>query len=183
MGYRKVNTFLSDLILLEPEVFEDERGSFFESFQEQHFCQVTGVNARFVQDNQTLSHQGVLRGLHYQVVRPQGKLVRVVHGRVLDVTVDLRRHSPNLGQWVAVELSAANRHQLWIPPGFAHGFLTLSSESVFCYKVTDYWFAQHERSIAWNDPRLGIDWPLREPPLLSHKDAVALGFEWAELFD
>jgi dTDP-4-dehydrorhamnose 3,5-epimerase len=141
------------------------------------------LNVQFVQDNHSKSALGVLRGLHYQIQHPQGKLVRVVQGRVFDVSVDLRRSSPGFGQWVGVELSADNKRQLWIPPGFAHGFLVLSDTAEFLYKTTDYWFPEHERSLLWNDPKVGIQWPLADAPLLADKDALGKTLDQADLFD
>lgn len=162
---------LPEVLLLEPRVFGDERGFFLESYNARQFAELTGLDVDFVQDNHSRSAQGVLRGLHYQLLQPQGKLVRVVRGRVFDVAVDLRRSSPRFGQWVGVELSEHNHHQLWVPPGFGHGFLVLSESADFLYKTTDYYAPQHERCIAWNDPDIGIEWPLPSPPVLSDKDA------------
>lgn len=165
---------IPDVVLIEPKVFGDARGFFFESFNQRAFNEATGTNHQFVQDNHSRSSRGVLRGLHYQIQQPQGKLVRVAQGAVFDVAVDIRRSSPTFGQWVGVELSAENHRQLWVPPGFAHGFLVLSESAEFLYKTTDYYAPQHERSIAWNDASLGIDWPdAGGPPSLSAKDAVA----------
>lgn len=154
------STSIPDVLIIEPRVFGDERGFFFESYNQQAFKAATGIEAHFVQDNHSRSAQGVLRGLHYQLEQAQGKLVRVVRGAVFDVAVDIRKTSATFGQWVGVELSEANYRQLWVPPGFAHGFLTLSESADFLYKTTDYYAPQHERCIAWNDPTLGIDWPL-----------------------
>lgn len=173
---------ISGLFVFEPRVFADDRGSFFESFNEQRFREATGFAGQFVQDNHSTSHKGVLRGLHYQLPpHAQGKLVRVVSGAVYDVAVDLRPGSPSFGKWAGVELSAANHRQFWIPGGFAHGFLALEDDTQFLYKTTDFWHAASERSLKWNDPALGIDWPLSVPPILSGKDAAAPGFEQAEL--
>ncbi len=170
-------TAIADVWLLEPRVFGDARGFFYESFNQQVFEQATGVQARFVQDNHSRSAQGVLRGLHYQVERPQGKLVRVTHGEVFDVAVDIRPDSPSYGQWVGEILSAENKRQFWIPPGLAHGFLVLSESAEFLYKTTDYYAPQHERCIVWNDPLLDIRWPsLGHAPLLSAKDAAGAAF-------
>ena len=167
---------ISDVVLIEPKVFGDARGFFFESFNQRAFNEVTGTNCQFVQDNHSRSSKGVLRGLHYQIQQPQGKLVRVVQGSVFDVAVDIRRSSTTFGQWVGAELSAVNHRQLWVPPGFAHGFLVLSESADFLYKTTDYYAPQHERCIAWNDPQIGIEWPAMadgQQPLLSAKDGEA----------
>lgn len=170
---------LQGVWVLEPQVLADERGCFFESFHAAQFAELTGFEGAFVQDNESVSNQGVLRGLHFQLApREQGKLVRVVHGTVRDVVVDTRVHSPTFGQWFALELSAANRKQLWAPPGMAHGFLTLSGHAVVQYKVTDYWSVAHEQCIAWNDPLLAIDWQWPALPVLSEKDAQ--GMAWAD---
>ena len=179
-------TSLPEVLLIEPRVFGDERGFFMESFNAKAFRDATGVEVAFVQDNHSRSAHGVLRGLHYQVRQPQGKLVRVTAGRVFDVAVDLRRSSPRLGRWAGVELSADNKRQLWIPPGFAHGFVVLSDEAEFLYKTTDYYAPAHERSLAHDDPELGIDWPLsqlRHAPVLSAKDRAAARLSAAELFE
>ena len=179
-------TRLPEVLVVEPKVFGDERGFFLESFNQAAFREATGVTLDFVQDNHSRSAHGVLRGLHYQIRQPQGKLVRVVSGRVFDVAVDMRRSSPRLGQWVGVELSAANHRQLWVPPGFAHGFVVLSESADFLYKTTDYYAPQFERALAWNDARVAIDWPLgelRQAPALSAKDAAAPSWDGAEFFD
>jgi dTDP-4-dehydrorhamnose 3,5-epimerase len=177
-------TALTDVLVLEPRVFGDTRGFFLESFNAHRFAEVTGVRAEFVQDNQSRSARGVLRGLHYQIRQPQGKLVRVVRGRVFDVAVDLRRSSPAFGRWAGVELSEDNHRQLWIPPGFAHGFLVLSESADFLYKATDYYAPEHERAIRWDDPSVGIDWPIGEQaPLLSAKDRAAPSLAAAEHFN
>jgi dTDP-4-dehydrorhamnose 3,5-epimerase len=173
---------IADVVLFEPQVFEDERGFFFESFNERHFEQATGRRVHFVQDNHSCSARGVLRGLHYQVERPQGKLVRVIAGAVFDVAVDLRRTSPSFGQWAGAVLSADNKRQLWIPEGFAHGFVVLSEFAECLYKASDYYFPQHERCIAWDDPALDIAWPLPFGPVLSEKDARCSDFQCAETF-
>jgi dTDP-4-dehydrorhamnose 3,5-epimerase len=171
---------IDDVLLLEPRVFGDTRGFFMESFNQRAFDAATGLNLQFVQDNHSRSTRGVLRGLHYQAVQPQGKLVRVVAGAVFDVAVDIRRGSPTFGKWVGHELSAENNRQLWVPPGLAHGFLVLSDTADFLYKTTDYYAPEHERCIAWNDPTLAIDWPLAgSAPSLSAKDAAGLAFEKA----
>lgn len=181
-----IATAIPEVLILEPRVFGDARGFFFESYNERVFHEATGLSLRFVQDNHSRSARGVLRGLHYQIVQPQGKLVRVVAGEVFDVAVDLRRGAPTFGQKVEVRLSAENKRMLWIPPGFAHGFLTLSEHAEFLYKTTDYWAAAHERSILWNDPTLAIDWPLAEAgmgaPTLSPKDAAGTPFARAEVY-
>jgi dTDP-4-dehydrorhamnose 3,5-epimerase len=176
-------TGLAGLMLIEPQVHVDPRGNFFESFNQRIFEEALGRPMRFVQDNHSLSQRGVLRGLHYQIAHPQGKLVRVISGEVFDVSVDLRRSSPTFGQWYGVILSAENRRSIWIPEGFAHGFLTLSEQAESLYKITDYWSPGDERCIAWNDPDLAIDWPLATPPLLSAKDAAGVPFKQAEVFD
>jgi dTDP-4-dehydrorhamnose 3,5-epimerase len=180
---RAVATGIPDLLVLEPQVFGDARGFFLESFNARDFRAATGVEACFVQDNLSRSRRGVLRGLHYQIRQPQGKLVQVVAGAVYDVAVDLRRHSPAYGRSFGIELSAENHRQLWIPVGFAHGFLVLSDTADFLYKVTDYYAPAHERCILWNDPDLAIDWPLDGAPLLSAKDAAGSTFRDAEVFD
>jgi dTDP-4-dehydrorhamnose 3,5-epimerase len=164
-------------LILTPKVFGDSRGFFFESFNQQDFNAATGTQHTFVQDNHSRSAQGVLRGLHFQVQRPQGKLVRVVHGAVFDVAVDIRPGSPTMGQWVGVELSADNQQQLWVPPGLAHGFLTLTEHAEFLYKTTDYYAPEHERCIAWNDPQLAIQWPFNSQPNLSPKDRMGLAYK------
>lgn len=173
---------LPEVLLFEPKVFGDERGFFYESFNQKVFEEAVGKPVHFVQDNHSRSAQGVLRGLHYQVKQTQGKLVRVTHGEVFDVAVDLRRSSANFGKWVGVHLSASNRAQLWVPEGFAHGFVVLSESAEFLYKTTDYWAPEHERSVAWDDPDLAIDWPISEAPTLSAKDANAPRLMDAEVF-
>lgn len=174
---------IPDIILLEPRVFSDNRGYFFESFNQREFEAIIGQPVSFVQSNHSQSVQHVLRGLHYQIKHAQGKMVRVVVGEVFDVAVDLRRSSPTFGQWVGDVLSAANKKQLWIPPGFAHGFAVLSETAELLYKTTDYWSPEHERCIAWNDPTLAIDWPLSAAPVLSGKDAQGVPFSSAEVYD
>ena len=170
-------TAIADVLLIEPKVFGDARGFFYESFNQRAFTEATGVTLPFVQDNHSKSARGVLRGLHYQVNNPQGKLVRVVQGEVFDVAVDIRKGSPTYGQWVAELLNAENNHQLWIPPGLAHGFVVLSDTAEFLYKTTDYYAPEHERCIAWDDPTLAIQWPdLGEAPKLSAKDAAGAAF-------
>lgn len=171
------------VVLIEPKVFGDARGFFFESFNQRAFHEATGTSHAFVQDNHSRSSKGVLRGLHYQIRQPQGKLVRVVRGAVFDVTVDIRKSSPTFGQWVGMELSEDNHRQLWIPPGFAHGFLVLSESADFLYKTTGYYAPEHERCIAWNDATLGIAWPdVGVAPLLSGKDRQGLALATAEVF-
>lgn len=174
---------IPEVLLLTPRVFGDERGFFFESFNARAFREATGLSLDFVQDNHSRSVRHVLRGLHYQVEQAQGKLVRVVQGEVFDVAVDIRRSSPTFGQWVGARLSAENKQQLWVPPGFAHGFLTLSESAEFLYKTTDYYAPAHERCIAWNDPEIAVDWPLDgNTPQVSAKDAQGLSLASAELF-
>jgi dTDP-4-dehydrorhamnose 3,5-epimerase len=180
-----IPTRLKDVVMLEPRVFGDPRGHFFESWNARTFLDVTGVVAQFVQDNESRSQRGVLRGLHYQVEQAQGKLVRVTRGSVFDVCVDLRRSSPTFGRWDGVELSEENRRQLWIPPGFAHGYLVLSESADFLYKTTDYYAPAHERTILWNDAQLNIAWPLGpgQLPIVSAKDAAGVPFAHAPLFE
>ncbi|WP_315808111.1 dTDP-4-dehydrorhamnose 3,5-epimerase [Pseudomonas sp. C9-3] len=173
---------IPDVVLFEPRVFGDERGFFFESFNQKVFDEVVGRPVTFVQDNHSRSIKGVLRGLHYQVQQPQGKLVRVVQGEVFDVAVDIRRGSPTFGQWVGAHLSADNKHQLWVPEGFAHGFVVLSDTAEFLYKTTDYYAPAHERCIAWNDPQIGIEWPIEGEPQLSPKDRAGFSLADAEVF-
>lgn len=178
-----VATALPDVLIIEPQVFGDSRGFFCESFNARAFAEHAGIALDFVQDNHSRSQRGVLRGLHYQLQNPQGKLVRVVQGEVLDVAVDIRRHSPTFGQWVAERLSADNHRQMWVPPGFAHGFVVLSESADFLYKTTDYYNPAAERSIRWDDPQLAIDWQLGGlQPQLSAKDQAAVAFADAELF-
>ena len=182
MPYTVTPTAIPEVLILEPQVFGDARGFFFESFNQRDFADKTGVDQSFVQDNHSKSAQGVLRGLHYQIQHPQGKLVRVVQGQVFDVVVDLRQSSPTLGQWVGVYLDAQKHQQLWVPPGFAHGFVVLSETAEFLYKTTDYWYPTHERSLRWDDPTVGIDWPMQGQPLLAAKDAAAALWAEAEKF-
>jgi dTDP-4-dehydrorhamnose 3,5-epimerase len=177
-----IATSLPEVLIVEPKVFGDERGFFFESFNSRSFREATGVDPPFVQDNHSRSAQGVLRGLHYQISQPQGKLVRVVRGAVLDVAVDVRRSSPNFGRHEIVELSEQNKRMLWVPPGFAHGFVVVSESADFLYKTTDYWAPQHERCICWDDPELAIDWRLQSPPVVSAKDAMGASLSQAEVF-
>jgi dTDP-4-dehydrorhamnose 3,5-epimerase len=177
-----VPTALQDVLLIEPQVFGDARGFFFESFNRRAFREATGLDLEFVQDNHSRSAKNVLRGLHYQIKQPQGKLVRCIAGEVFDVAVDLRRSSPAFGKWAAVTLSAENKRMAWIPPGFGHGFLVLSEFAEFLYKTTDYWAPEHERSVAWNDPDIGIAWPLAGEPVLSAKDKAGVRLRDAEVF-
>ncbi|MBC6479485.1 MAG: dTDP-4-dehydrorhamnose 3,5-epimerase [Hormoscilla sp. GM7CHS1pb] len=176
-------TEIKDVLLLEPKVFGDDRGFFYESYNQRVFAEKTGLSVEFVQDNHSRSETGVLRGLHYQIQQPQGKLVRVVRGEVFDVAVDIRKSSPDFGKWVGCLLSADNHRQLWIPAGFAHGFLVVSEVAEMLYKTTDYYAPNHERCIIWNDPDLAIDWPLGgKTPVLSAKDSAGLPFKSAEVF-
>ena len=177
-----IETAIPDLLILEPKVFGDARGFFMESFNARSFHEATGLNVDFVQDNHSRSAKGVLRGLHYQIQQAQGKLVRVVRGSVFDVAVDLRRSSPTFGQWVGVTLSEENNRQFWIPPGFAHGFLVTSDSADFLYKTTDYYAPEHERSLIWNDPEVGVVWPLDGAPLLSAKDVAGKPLGECETF-
>jgi dTDP-4-dehydrorhamnose 3,5-epimerase len=174
---------IPDVLLFEPRVFGDDRGFFFESFNQAKFESAVGRKVSFVQDNHSRSAKNVLRGLHYQIRQPQGKLVRVVAGEVFDVAVDIRKSSPTFGRWVGEILSAENKKQLWIPEGFAHGFVVLSDIAEFLYKTTDYWAPEHERCIVWNDTSLAIHWPLHGEPVLSAKDAQGATFNAAEVFD
>jgi len=176
-------TAIPDVLVIEPKMFGDARGFFFESFNQKSFNEATGLNVAFVQDNHSRSAKGVLRGLHYQLQQPQGKLVRVVRGAVFDVAVDIRKSSPTFGRWVGVELSEDNHKQLWVPAGFAHGFLVLSETADFLYKTTDYYAPAHERCIDWNDPVIGIVWPSDLQPQLSNKDQMAQPLASAQLFD
>jgi dTDP-4-dehydrorhamnose 3,5-epimerase len=177
-----IPTSIADVFIIEPTVFGDERGFFYESFNERKFRELTGVDAVFVQDNHSKSVKGVLRGLHYQLQQTQGKLVRVVAGAVFDVVVDIRKSSPTFGKWEGFELSAENKRMLWVPPGFAHGFVTISESAEFLYKTTDYWAPDFERAILWNDPAIGIDWPLDIEPQLSAKDKIGKLLADAEVF-
>jgi dTDP-4-dehydrorhamnose 3,5-epimerase len=179
---KAIATKLPEVLVIEPQVFGDARGFFFESFNQRKFAEITGVEASFVQDNHSLSARNVLRGLHYQIRQPQGKLVRVIAGEVFDVAVDLRAASPTVGHWAGELLSAANKRQLWIPPGFAHGFLVLSETAEFLYKTTDYWFPEFERCLLWNDPALGIEWPLDGAPTLAAKDAAGRPLAQADVY-
>ena len=177
-----IPTIIEEVLIIEPRVFGDDRGFFFESFNAKVFAEKTGVQTNFVQDNHSRSSFGVLRGLHYQIQQAQGKLVRVVSGEVLDVAVDIRKSSPTFGQWVSCILSEQNKRQFWIPAGFAHGFVVLSETADFLYKTTDYYAPEYERSLLWNDPDLGIDWQITTEPILSAKDKSALPLKEAELF-
>jgi len=182
LPYEALPTSLPEVLLLKPKVFGDPRGFFFESFNAREFEAATGLERTFVQDNHSLSSNGVLRGLHYQIEHPQGKLVRVARGEVFDVAVDLRRSSPNFGRWFGVVLSSENKLQLWIPEGFAHGFLVLSESAEFLYKTTDCWYAEHERSLIWNDQATGIEWPLITPPIVAKKDEAGKRIGEADVF-
>jgi dTDP-4-dehydrorhamnose 3,5-epimerase len=179
---RAIATAIPDVKVIEPKVFGDARGFFYESWNQRAFDKAVGREVRFVQDNHSSSARGVLRGLHYQIVQAQGKLVRVIEGEVYDVAVDLRRSSPHFGKWVAEHLSAANHRMLWVPEGFAHGFLVVSETAQFLYKTTDYYAPEHERTLLWNDPRLAIPWPLEGEPLLKPKDALGKPLSEAETF-
>lgn len=179
---KAVPTSIPDVLVIEPKVFGDARGFFLESFNQQQFESAIGRRVGFVQDNHSRSLRGVLRGLHYQIHRAQGKLVRVIRGSVFDVAVDMRRSSSSFGHWIGVELSEENHRQLWIPEGFAHGFLVLSESADFVYKTTEYYAPEGERCVAWNDPDIGIDWPVTGQPLLSAKDQQGLAFAHAEQF-
>ena len=181
---RFIPQVIPDVILVEPQVFQDERGFFLESYHKERYF-TAGIHAEFVQDNHSASSQGVLRGLHYQIHQPQGKLVHVIAGKLYDVAVDLRRHSSTFGRWVGLALSSEKNNQLWIPPGFAHGFYVLSEHAQVLYKATDYYAPQWERTLLWNDPALGIDWPIKvgETPILSSKDAQGVLLSGAETYD
>ena len=178
-----IATKIPDVLIIEPKVFGDERGFFYESFNKKKFVEASGVKSEFVQDNHSKSSKGVLRGLHYQIKQPQGKLVRVCQGEVIDVAVDIRKSSATFGQWVGVNLSAENKRQLWVPEGFAHGFVVLSDTAEFLYKTTDYYAPQYERCIRWDDNDLSIDWQYGDAPLVSDKDAQGMVFKQAELFE
>lgn len=178
-----IPTDIPDVVIIEPKVFGDDRGFFLESYNQRTFVEKTGITAEFVQDNHSRSRQNVLRGLHYQIQQPQGKLLRVVVGAVFDVAVDIRKQSPTFGQWAGCLLTAENHRQFWIPPGFAHGFLVVSDMAEVLYKTTEYYAPYHERCILWNDPELGIDWPLNgATPILSEKDQAGLSLKDAEVF-
>jgi dTDP-4-dehydrorhamnose 3,5-epimerase len=178
-----IKTEIPDVLIVEPKVFGDDRGFFFESYNERAWQQATGLQRHFVQDNHSRSQKGVLRGLHYQLQQPQGKLVRAVQGEVFDVAVDLRQGSETFGRWVGVRLSAENKRQLWIPEGFAHGFLVLSDVAEFLYKTTDYYAPEHERTLAWDDKSLAIEWPLDGAPILSQKDQHGVSLKQAPVYD
>jgi dTDP-4-dehydrorhamnose 3,5-epimerase len=175
-------TAIPEVMVIEPKVFGDSRGFFFESFNQRAFNEATGLEVQFVQDNHSRSAKGVLRGLHYQIEQPQGKLVRVVRGAVFDVAVDIRKHAPTFGKWVGMELTEDNHKQLWVPPGFAHGFVVLSESADFLYKTTDYYAPANERCIAWDDPTIAVQWPLGTLPVLSGKDRQGKSFSEAEHF-
>lgn len=177
-----IPTEIPDVLIIEPQVYGDDRGFFLESFNQKDFREKTGVNTTFVQDNHSMSLKNVLRGLHYQIPNPQGKLVRVVNGSVFDVAVDARQSSPTFGQWVGCVLSAENKRIFWVPEGFAHGFLVLSDRAEFLYKTTNYYYPKYEKTILWNDADLGIDWPLEVPPILSPKDQAGQPFKSVEVF-
>ncbi len=177
-----ISTAIPDVLIIEPKVFGDARGFFFESFNQRAFNQAVGQKVEFVQDNHSRSSRGVLRGLHYQIRQPQGKLVRVVRGAVFDVAVDVRKSSPTFGRWVGVALTEDNHRQLWVPPGFAHGFVVTSESADFLYKTTDYYAPEHERCIVWNDETIGIEWPLDAAPQLSAKDQMGQPLATAEVF-
>jgi dTDP-4-dehydrorhamnose 3,5-epimerase len=180
---KTIETALPGVLIIEPRLFEDARGFFLESWNARAFAQATGVDLSFVQDNHSRSRRGVLRGLHYQIRQPQGKLVRVVRGAIFDVAVDLRKSSPTFGRWFGVELTEDNHRQLWVPPGFGHGFLVLTESADVLYKATDYYAPEHERSLLWNDPAVGIEWPLDGiEPLLSAKDAEGLPLAECEVY-
>lgn len=177
-----ISTEIPDVLILEPQVFRDNRGSFFESFNLKKFTENTGIDVNFVQDNHSYSKQHVLRGLHYQIVQPQAKLVRAVVGNIFDVAVDIRKNSPTFGKWVGYEISAENKRQIWIPSGFAHGFVVISEAAEVLYKTTDYYSPQGERTILWNDTDLNIDWQINAQPIISTKDADGKPFDMAEVF-
>lgn len=179
---RVTETTLSGLLVIEPQVWGDERGFFFESYNQRQFEQLTGLQKTFVQDNHSRSVRNVLRGLHYQIKQPQGKLVRAVAGDIYDIAVDIRRSSPTFGQWFGLHMSAENKKMLWIPEGFAHGFVVLSEHAEFLYKTTDYWAPEHERCIRWDDPDLAIDWKVDGKPILSAKDRAGASLRDAEVF-
>ncbi|KVM04171.1 dTDP-4-dehydrorhamnose 3,5-epimerase [Burkholderia ubonensis] len=182
MAIQVTATALPEVKIIEPKVFGDARGYFYESFNAREFAEQVAPGVEFVQDNHSRSVKGVLRGLHYQIQHAQGKLVRVIHGEVFDVAVDIRRSSRTFGKWVGVHLSAENRRQMWVPPGFAHGFTVLSETAEFLYKTTDYWFPEHERCLIWNDTQIGIEWPLDDEPVLAPKDAHGKRLMEAEVF-
>lgn len=178
-----IQTAIPDVLIIEPKVFGDERGFFYESFNQKSWVEKTGLNTVFVQSNHSKSAHNVLRGLHYQIQQPQGKLVRVVVGEVFDVAVDLRKKSPTFGKWVGEYLSAENKKCLWVPEGFGHGFVVVSETAEFLYKTTNYYYPEHERCIIWNDPQIGIDWSLKSEPILSEKDSKGVLFSEADVYD
>ncbi|WP_027796627.1 dTDP-4-dehydrorhamnose 3,5-epimerase [Paraburkholderia acidipaludis] len=182
MGIQVTETALPEVKIIEPKVFGDARGYFYESFNARDFAEHVAPGVEFVQDNHSRSARGVLRGLHYQIEHAQGKLVRVVEGEVFDVAVDIRNSSPNFGKWVGILLSEENHRQLWVPPGFAHGFVVLSDAAQFLYKTTDYWFPEHERCVIWSDPEIGIDWPIDFEPMLAAKDAAGMRLSAADVY-
>jgi dTDP-4-dehydrorhamnose 3,5-epimerase len=183
MSYTVTKTEIPEVIILEPKIYGDSRGFFYESFNAKDFTEATNLNISFVQDNHSRSLKGVLRGLHYQIQKPQGKLVRVIKGSVFDVAVDIRKSSPTYGKWVGCELSETNKKQFWIPAGFAHGFYVISESADFLYKTTEYYAPSEERCIAWNDSKIGIRWPLSISPILSNKDQQGLSLDDAEVFE
>lgn len=183
MPYHAIPTALNGVLILEPKIFKDDRGFFYESFNQRDFSQATGLDVNFVQDNHSQSKKGVLRGMHYQINHPQGKLVRVTRGEVFDVSVNLQRNHPDFGKWVGVYLSDQNHRQLWIPPGFAHGFLVLSDQADFLYKTTDYYSQQDERCLLWNDSAIGINWPFEGMPTLTAKDSQGSPLSNADLYE
>jgi len=178
-----IKTKIPDVLVIEPKIFGDDRGFFFESFNQKEFQDKTGLNCKFVQDNHSRSEKNVLRGLHHQIQQPQGKLVRVVEGEVFDVAVDIRKNSDTFGHWVGEHLSAENKKMLWVPAGFAHGFVVLSDTAQFLYKTTDYYAPEYERCIIWNDPQINIHWPIKSEPLLSSKDKSGTRLDTAEVFE
>lgn len=183
MPFIATPTALPEVLVLEPKVFGDDRGFFYESFNQRDFAAATGLDVQFVQDNHSRSERGVLRGMHYQIKNPQGKLVRVSHGEVYDVAVDMRRGSPRFGQWVGITLSADNKRQLWVPPGFAHGFVVTSDSAEFLYKTTDYWYPEHECSLLWSDASVGVQWPVEGLPKLAAKDLAGKPLADASAFE
>ncbi|PCE29024.1 dTDP-4-dehydrorhamnose 3,5-epimerase [Burkholderia ubonensis] len=182
MAIQVTATALPEVKIIEPKVFGDARGYFYESFNAREFAEQVAPGVEFVQDNHSRSERGVLRGLHYQIRHAQGKLVRVIQGEVFDVAVDIRKRSPTFGKWVGLHLSADNHRQLWVPAGFAHGFLTLTASCEFLYKTTDFWYPEYERCLQWNDPDVGITWPLDTPPVLAVKDAAGVRLVDAEVY-
>ena len=183
MTFKFVNTIIKDLIIIEPEIFTDDRGYFYESFNEKNFFRIVNKNYSFVQDNISRSKKHVLRGLHYQIKHPQGKYVSVLNGEIFDVCVDIRKNSNTFGKWIGVNLSSENKKRLWVPPGIAHGFLVISEYADLLYKTTDYWFSQYERVLSWNDKNLNIKWPLKCSPILNEKDKLGKSFEEIETFN